>query len=118
MIQFNFSTQSQNFRFSAKSSTITLPKCVENFPKEEQELIKAYCSLARDIYIKKVTEHTVNSIGKKLCAIQVRNASLKEASDSLTKESPNLPNILQKIKSTSLRKIKPKLTTYLDFIEA
>lgn len=118
MIQFTYSSQTPTFKFSAKSSTITLPKCVESFTKEEQDLIKSYCSLARDIYVRKVTEHTINSIGKKLCAIQVRNSSLKEATEAMLPESPNLPTVLQKISSSTTRKVKPKSTTYLDFIES
>ena len=118
MIQFTYSAQTSTLKFSAKSSTITLPKCVEGFPQEEQDIIKEYCLLARDIYIKKITEHSVSTVGKRLCAIQARNTSLKEATEAMLSESPNLPSILQKLNSSTTRKIKPKLYTYLDFIEA
>ena len=119
MIQFNYSPTTPTFKFSAKTSTIILPNSVKLMSTEEQGIVEEYCTLARDIYIRKVTDHTINCIGKKLCAIQVRNESLKEATSTLIDRYPDLPQVLQKIKDLAPpRKLKPKTSTYLDFIES
>ena len=114
MIQY---TNSSQFKFSAKSPIITVPSTVKSFSQQDQEAILSYCQKARDIYVQKVTEHTLHTIGKKLCALSIRQEAFKLSLQDLLPKYPQLPSLLQQIKSQP-RKVHPRTTTSLDFIES
>lgn len=130
MIQFSLSDRVSSFRFSAKTSTITLPKAIEKMSPEDQELIKQFVLYVRDIYIKKVKNFTLTSNGQRLCAIQLRHESISEAihyyQEKLTPEVFNpiyaqFQFLSQSTKfsrrNSVLEKPKVKSSTFLDRIE-
>jgi hypothetical protein len=130
MVQFTLSDNISSFRFSAKTSTITLPKAIEKMLPEDQELIKQFTVYVRDTYIKKVVQFTTTSVGQKICAIQLRHESINEAihhyQEKLTPEVFNpIYSQFQSLSQTTrssrrnsvLEKPKVKSSTSLDHIE-
>lgn len=126
MPQFVLSNKASTFQFSAKSKQITLPSKIQNMSESEQELIKKLSLEARDRYISKVVNLTSNSVGKKMCAIQIRNEAISEAVDKMNEYSPDFEEAYKKfqkictstVQPVVLKKPKVKSTTFLDTIEA
>lgn len=130
MVQFSLSENITSFRFSAKNNIIVLPKAVEKMSQEDQEIIKKFTILVRELYIKKVVQFSTESIGKKICAIQLRHSSINEAihqfQESLTPEVFNpvysqFQYLSQTVRSSRnnpvMEKPKAKSSTALDLIE-
>lgn len=83
MLQFQYSSNTPTFCFSAKTHVITLPSYVKDLPKDQIDIIQQFCILVREIYISKVVQFSTQSIGKKICAITLRNSSIAEATKQL-----------------------------------
>ena len=126
MPQFVLSNKATSFQFSAKSRQITLPSRIQDMSDSEQELIKKLSLEARDRYISKVVDLTSNSIGRKVCAIQIRNEAISEAIDKMSASSPDFEEAYKKfqkictstVQPVALKKPKVKSSTFLDTIEA
>lgn len=130
MIQFEVSDNITSFKFSAKTSVITLPKAIEKMSPEDRELIKGFTLYVREAYIRRVVDFTTHSMGKKICAIQLRHEAIAEAvkhyQDKLSPEVFNpIYSQFQSLSQTTrssrrngvLDKPKVKSCTLLDHIE-
>ena len=79
MVTFIYSETSSTFKFSSKTDIITLPMAIQKMAPDDVETIKQFCITVREIYIQKVIQFTTESVGKKMCPIQLRHLSISEA---------------------------------------
>lgn len=127
LISFSFSDRLKTFSFSAKTNEIVFPESIRTMSDEEFEVIKQFCIIVREIYMKKVVQFNVSNIGRKICPIQLKHSAIQEAVIFMqNKISKNIfdpiytqfQSLQNSTKKKSLNTPRPKKSTLLDNIES